>query len=125
MRRLVLEEGFRADGRSVEAVRPIWARAGVLPRTHGSVLFTRGETQALAVTTLGCSRSAQRIDTMSADDEEQRFYLQVGGPAMARAWPCSSARGMGRHKLPPHPTPPTHPPKHPGRPGVVDCCLPR
>lgn len=79
MRRLVLEEGYRADGRRVDAVRPIWARAGVLPRTHGSVLFTRGETQALAVSTLGCSRSAQRIDTMSADDEEQRFYLQVRG----------------------------------------------
>lgn len=45
MRRLVLEEGFRADGRSIGDVRPIWSRAGLLPRTHGSVLFTRGETQ--------------------------------------------------------------------------------
>lgn len=86
MRRLVLEEGFRADGRAVSDVRPIWSRAQVLPRTHGSVLFTRGETQALAVTTLGCSRSAQRIDAM-AEDEELRFYLQVRfqnrrGPAL-------------------------------------------
>ncbi|KAL4447781.1 hypothetical protein ABPG75_005000 [Micractinium tetrahymenae] len=89
MRRLVLEEGFRADGRSIDAVRPIWARAGVLPRTHGSVLFTRGETQAMAVTTLGCSRSAQRIDTMSADDEEQRFYLQY-------FFPPSSVGEVGR-----------------------------
>ena len=46
MRRLVLDEGFRADGRGVGEVRPIWSRANVLPRTHGSVLFTRGETQA-------------------------------------------------------------------------------
>ena len=83
MRRLVLEEGHRADGRGVGEVRPIWSRAGALPRTHGSVLFTRGETQALAVTTLGCSRSAQRVDTMSAtggEVEEQRFYLQYFFP---------------------------------------------
>ncbi len=56
MRGLVLREGFRADGRGVADVRPIWSRAQVLPRTHGSVLFTRGETQALAVTTLGALR---------------------------------------------------------------------
>ena len=49
MRRLVLEEGFRADGRSISDVRPIWSRAGLLPRTHGSVLFTRGETQVCCV----------------------------------------------------------------------------
>jgi polyribonucleotide nucleotidyltransferase len=53
MRGLVLKEGYRADGRGVDEVRPIWSRAGVLPRTHGSALFTRGETQAMAVTTLG------------------------------------------------------------------------
>lgn len=53
MRSLVLKEGHRADGRGVDEVRPIWSRTGLLPRTHGSALFTRGETQALAVTTLG------------------------------------------------------------------------
>ncbi len=53
MRNLVLERGLRADGRGVSDVRPIWSRARPLPRTHGSALFTRGETQALAVTTLG------------------------------------------------------------------------
>ena len=52
-RRLVLEEGYRVDGRGVTDVRPIWSRAGCLPRVHESALFTRGETQALAVTTLG------------------------------------------------------------------------
>lgn len=52
-RRLVLEEGYRVDGRGVTDVRPIWSRAGCLPRVHGSALFTRGETQTLAVTTLG------------------------------------------------------------------------
>ena len=59
-RRLILEEGYRVDGRGVTDVRAIWSRAGCLPRAHGSALFTRGETQALAVTTLGmvaCSSS--------------------------------------------------------------------
>lgn len=81
MRSLVLNEGYRADGRGVNEVRPIWSRAGVLPRTHGSVLFTRGETQALAVTTLGCKDSAQRVDSMAGSDEEnRRFYLQYFFP---------------------------------------------
>lgn len=53
MRGLVLREGYRADGRALHEVRPITCRAGALPRTHGSALFTRGETQAIAVTTLG------------------------------------------------------------------------
>lgn len=53
MRRLLLDEGFRVDGRSRAEVRPIRSRAGLLPSTHGSALFTRGETQAIAVATLG------------------------------------------------------------------------
>lgn len=53
MRDLVLEVGVRADGRSLSDVRPISSSCGLLPRTHGSALFTRGETQAIAVTTLG------------------------------------------------------------------------
>lgn len=56
MRQTVLKEGRRADGRAITEVRPIWSRAGLLPRTHGSALFTRGETQAIAVTTLGQAR---------------------------------------------------------------------
>lgn len=81
MRRLVLQEGYRADGRGLTDVRPIWSRASVLPRTHGSALFTRGETQALAVTTLGCKDSAQRVDSMASEaDEERRFYLQYFFP---------------------------------------------
>lgn len=53
MRDLIIEEGIRADGRGLADVRPITSRCGILPRTHGSVLFTRGETQSIAVTTLG------------------------------------------------------------------------
>lgn len=83
MRRLVLKEGIRADGRNVDEVRSIWSRAGALPRTHGSALFTRGETQALAVATLGCRDSQQRVDAMTttvSDGEGQRFYLQYFFP---------------------------------------------
>ncbi|KAK9821471.1 hypothetical protein WJX81_007489 [Elliptochloris bilobata] len=84
MRQLVLRKGLRADGRGVGDVRPIAARAGLLPRTHGSALFTRGETQALAVTTLGSSRAAQRSEDMASEAEESRkFYLQYFFP------PCS------------------------------------
>ena len=58
MRHLLLDEGFRADGRGKTEVRPIRSRAGLLPSTHGSALFTRGETQAIAVATLGALRAA-------------------------------------------------------------------
>ena len=60
MRNLVLEEGRRADGRGLSDVRSITSRCGLLPRAHGSALFTRGETQALAVTTLGRAFSHMR-----------------------------------------------------------------
>jgi hypothetical protein len=56
MRKLALEENRRADGRACDEVRPISSRAGLLPCTHGSALFTRGETQTIAVTTLGALR---------------------------------------------------------------------
>ncbi|KAL0046214.1 hypothetical protein WJX82_005757 [Trebouxia sp. C0006] len=81
-RRLVLEEGYRVDGRGVTDVRPIWSRAGCLPRVHESALFTRGETQALAVTTLGSDAAAQRQDSMSEDyaTGKQNFYLQYFFP---------------------------------------------
>lgn len=64
MRRLLLDEGIRPDGRAVDEVRPISSRCGPLPRTHGSVLFTRGETQTICVTTLGNSSSAQMAESL-------------------------------------------------------------
>jgi polyribonucleotide nucleotidyltransferase len=72
----------RIDGRDTRTVRPIEIRNGVLPRTHGSTLFTRGETQALAVTTLGTERDAQRIDALSGDYED-RFMLHYNMPPFA------------------------------------------
>ncbi|MEO6973807.1 MAG: polyribonucleotide nucleotidyltransferase [Rhodoferax sp.] len=72
----------RIDGRDTRTVRPIEIRSSVLPRTHGSALFTRGETQALVVTTLGTERDAQRIDALSGDYED-RFMLHYNMPPFA------------------------------------------
>ena len=58
----ILDTGIRIDGRDVKTVRPILAQVGVLPRTHGSALFTRGETQALVVATLGTGEDEQYVD---------------------------------------------------------------
>ncbi len=72
----------RIDGRDTRTVRPIEIRTGVLPRTHGSALFTRGETQALVVTTLGTERDAQRIDALAGEFED-RFLFHYNMPPFA------------------------------------------
>lgn len=79
MRRLILEEGIRADGRRLEEVRPITCQTGVLPRTHGSALFTRGGTQALVTTTLGTSEDVQRLDSIEGEGFK-RFTLHYNFP---------------------------------------------
>jgi len=73
LRSLVLTEGRRVDGRRFDQVRPITCEVGILPRTHGSALFTRGETQVLGVLTLGSGRDEQRVETLSG--EEMRPFL--------------------------------------------------
>ena len=72
----------RIDGRDTRTVRPIEIRNSVLPRTHGSALFTRGETQALVITTLGTERDAQRIDALSGEYED-RFMFHYNMPPFA------------------------------------------
>ncbi len=69
----------RIDGRDNQTVRPIWIRTGVLPRTHGSALFTRGETQALVITTLGTERDSQIIDALDGEHREP-FMLHYNFP---------------------------------------------
>ena len=69
----------RIDGRDTRTVRPITIRTGVLPRTHGSALFTRGETQALVVATLGTARDAQKIDALQGEYLD-RFMLHYNFP---------------------------------------------
>jgi polyribonucleotide nucleotidyltransferase len=72
----------RIDGRDTRTVRPIEIRNGILPRTHGSALFTRGETQALVIATLGTDRDAQRIDALDGEFED-RFMLHYNMPPFA------------------------------------------
>jgi polyribonucleotide nucleotidyltransferase len=74
VRKLVLEEGIRMDGRGVDELRPISVEVGVLPRAHGSGLFTRGQTQALTVATLGPASDVQRIDTISPETEKRHLH---------------------------------------------------
>ena len=79
MRKMVLEEKRRIDGRGLKDIRPITIEQSILPRTHGCSLFTRGETQALAVCTLGGSSNAQRYEDLQGEGT-QRFYLQYFFP---------------------------------------------
>ncbi len=82
VRSQILAGDPRIDGRDTRTVRPIEIRNSVLPRTHGSALFTRGETQALVVTTLGTERDAQRIDALAGEFED-RFMLHYNMPPFA------------------------------------------
>ena len=79
VRNAILDDGKRIDGRALDSIRPISIRTGVLPRTHGSALFTRGETQALVVATLGTQRDAQIIDALSGEYKEP-FMLHYNFP---------------------------------------------
>ena len=79
LRESILEKGVRADGRQLNEVRPITCEIGFLPRTHGSGLFTRGETQVLTTTTLGSVRQEQLIDTIS-QEESKRFMHHYNFP---------------------------------------------
>ena len=82
VRNNILNDGKRIDGRDVRTVRPISIRTGVLPRTHGSALFTRGETQALVVATLGTGRDEQVIDALQGEFKD-RFMLHYNMPPYA------------------------------------------
>ena len=82
MRRNILDKGVRADGRSVTEIRPIWCEVGVLPRVHGSAVFTRGQTQALTVTTLGPMSDGQVLDGLSTETFK-RYIHQYNMPPYA------------------------------------------
>jgi DNA polymerase III epsilon subunit family exonuclease len=74
VRELVLDEGLRMDGRALDEIRPLSVEVGLLPRAHGSGLFTRGQTQALTIATLGPSSDVQRIDTISPETEKRYLH---------------------------------------------------
>jgi DNA polymerase III epsilon subunit family exonuclease len=94
VRELVLEEGIRMDGRGLDEIRPISVEAGLIPRAHGSGLFTRGQTQALTIATLGASSDVQRIDTIS---------------------PLTEKRYLHHYNMPPYSTGENKPMRGPGR----------
>src|SRR5690606_19048673 len=79
VRNVILEKGIRLDGRKTTEIRPIWCEVDYLPSTHGSAIFTRGETQALASVTLGISIEENVID-LPSDQGEERFYLHYNFP---------------------------------------------
>lgn len=97
VRDLILEKKVRADGRGLADIRPITCQTGLLPRTHGSALFTRGETQALAVVTLGTSDDEQRIDALEGE-YFRNFLLHYNFPpfCVGEARPM---RGPGRREI--------------------------
>jgi len=102
VRELTLSEGIRLDGRKTDEIRPIWCEVDYLPSTHGSSVFTRGETQALATVTLGTSRDSNKID-MPSHEGEENFYLHYNFPPFctgeARPLRGTSRREVGHGNL--------------------------
>ncbi|NTW57953.1 MAG: polyribonucleotide nucleotidyltransferase [Nitrospirae bacterium] len=97
VRRIILEKNIRADGRKPDQIRPISSLVGLLPRTHGSALFTRGETQALVVTTLGTSEDEQRIDSLEGE-YFKTFMLHYNFPPFS-VGETKPLRGPGRREV--------------------------
>jgi DNA polymerase III epsilon subunit family exonuclease len=97
VRELVLAEGIRVDGRSTTTIRPISVEVGVLPRTHGTGLFTRGQTQVLSIATLGPSSDVQRLDTISPETEK-RYIHHYNMPPYSTG-EAKSMRGPGRREI--------------------------
>ena len=94
MRRKIIDKGIRPDGRELTQVRPIWCEVGLLPRAHGSAVFTRGQTQVMSVCTLGSMSEVQTLDGISAED---------------------SKRYMHHYNMPPYSTGEARPLRSPGR----------
>jgi len=97
VRDLILNQGKRADGRAFDEIRPISIEVGLLPRTHGSALFTRGETQSLATVTLGTFEDVQRLDGLG-EEAEKRFMLHYNFPPFS-VGEVSFLRGPGRREI--------------------------
>ena len=97
VRNVTLDLGTRLDGRKTTEIRPIWCEVDYLPSVHGSALFTRGETQAFATTTLGTSREANQIDSPSEQGEE-KFYLHYNFPPFSTG-EAKPLRGTSRREV--------------------------
>jgi polyribonucleotide nucleotidyltransferase len=97
VRHSILERGVRADGRGTTDIRPITCEVGILPRTHGSALFTRGETQSLAVATLGTTEDEQRIDALEGE-YSRAFMLHYNFPPFS-VGEAKPLRSPGRREV--------------------------
>ena len=102
VRQLILNEGIRLDGRDPKTIRPIWTEVDYLPSTHGSAVFTRGETQALATVTLGSSKDANMVDGV-VNNFDEKFFLHYNFPPFstgeARPLRGTSRREVGHGNL--------------------------
>ena len=99
MREMILSEGIRSDGRGLDEVRPITVDLGVLPRTHGSAVFTRGQTQSLGVTTLGTPADEQRYDSIDFLTEQSKsFMLHYNFPPFSTG-EAKPVRGTSRREI--------------------------
>lgn len=97
MRRMILDEGVRLDGRTTEQIRPIWCEVGYLPGPHGSSIFTRGETQSLSTVTLGTKLDEKIIDEATQQGKE-RFLLHYNFPPFSTG-EAKASRGVGRREI--------------------------
>lgn len=97
VRNMIVKDKVRPDNRAQEEIRPIWCEAGVLPRTHGSAIFTRGQTQVLSVATLAGLSEAQTIDGLD-EEEERRYMHHYNFPAFS-VGEARASRGPGRREI--------------------------
>jgi polyribonucleotide nucleotidyltransferase len=94
----IMEKGVRADGRSVGDLRPLYGEVGSLPRVHGSAIFARGETQALAITTLAPADEKQNFDNYAGGESEKRFILHYNFPPFS-VGECGRMGGINRREI--------------------------
>ena len=97
VRKNIIINKLRPDGRALDEIRPIWCETGVLPRTHGSAIFTRGQTQALTIATLGSLDDTQTLDGLGAE-ESKRYMHQYNFPAFS-VGETKPLRGPGRREI--------------------------
>ena len=98
MREMILSEGKRTDGRDLTTVRPITIECGVLPRAHGSCLFTRGETQSLGTVTLGSKQAEQRVEPLNGEQYWSKYYLHYNFPPFS-VGEVGRYSGTGRREI--------------------------
>src|SRR5258706_5769840 len=98
VRGLIMDQTKRLDGRALDQVRPIWSEVGILPRAHGSAVFSRGETPAVTLTTLGTSEDAQEFDSYTGGESEKKFILHYNFPNFS-VGETGRINGPGRREI--------------------------